>query len=237
MKHNAAPLHLSRLALSAMFTAGIIALSTQTGAVEEMDHSSHTMHQGMGNHGSTMDANMGDHSQHMQMLNSMGSEDYRRSIEGYTLPAIQLVDMHGKSISLDEILNTDEPLIVNFIYTSCTTICPIMSATFSQAQKQMGETAKSVKWVSISIDPEYDTPARLRKYAERYNAGSNWQFITGDVERIVALQKAFAVYYGSKMNHKPVTLLRAGRDQPWVRLDGFTSAAELVAEYQEIAQK
>lgn len=237
MKHRANPNHLIRLSLPATLAISIMALATQASVAQEIDHSTHAMHQQMHNHESTMNAGKEDHSQHMKAMMSAGSQDYRRSVTHYTLPELNLVDMHGKSVDLDEVLNTDQPLMVNFIYTSCTTICPIMSATFSHAQRQMGETSKPVKWVSISIDPEYDTPARLRDYAKRFHAGSNWQFITGDVDRIITLQKALGVYYGSKMNHKPVTLLRAGRDQPWVRLDGFTSGAELVAEYHQIAHK
>ena len=222
-----------RIAIATALTVGVVTFSGQSAAAQEMDHSSHAMHHNMQEH----EAGMEDHSQHMQALQSMQNQDYQRSVGEYNLPQLELVDMHGDSVSIDEMLNTDEPLMVNFIYTSCTTICPIMSATFSQAQKRMGEAAKPIKWVSISIDPEYDTPARLREYAERFHADSNWQFITGDIERIITLQKAFNVYNGSKMNHKPVTLLRAGRDQPWVRLDGLTSGAELVSEYQQLAQQ
>ena len=231
------PVHNMNLTLSAALAISIAALATPAGAAQEMDHSAHTMQHQMHDHGAAMGAGMEDHSQHMQQLMAMQSQEYQRSVTNYTLPDLELVDMRGDQVSIDDVLNTDQPVMVNFIYTSCTTICPIMSATFSQAQKQMGEAAKPVKWVSISIDPEYDTPARLREYAKRFHAASNWEFITGDVERIVALQKAFKVYRGSKMNHKPVTFMRSGRDQPWVRLDGLTSGAELVAEYQHIAQK
>lgn len=237
MKIKESTLHYLQLMFAAMLTTGFAAVNAQAGATQEMDHHSHAMHKEMQGHDSMMNASMADHSQHMKALESMQNEGYQRSIGSYTLPTMELVDMQGKPVRVDKILDTDQPLMLNFIYTSCTTICPVMSATFLQAQKQMGEKAKPVKWVSISIDPEYDTPARLREYAERFHAGSNWQFITGDLDRIIRLQKAFGVYHGSKMNHRPVTFLRAGRDQPWVRLDGLTSGAELVAEYQQLAQQ
>ena len=216
------------------FTAA--AMAPQAGAAEEMKHHHHAGHAPMQMQETTAVNAMEDHSQHMQAIESMNNHDYRRRVDNYTLPSLELVDMHGKTVRLDEVLNTDQPLMVNFIYTSCTTICPILSATFSSAQQQMGEEAEPVKWVSISIDPEYDTPERLREYAKRFDADANWQFITGDVEQIIELQKAFNVYFGSKANHKPVTLMRAGRDQPWVRIEGLTSGAELVAEYRQIAR-
>lgn len=212
-------------------------LSAQAGASEAMPLHHHGDHQTqMQKQEPVSMSAMEDHSQHMRAMESMKNQDYLRSVEEYDMPSLKLVDMNGKTVLVDEVLNSDQPMMVNFIYTSCTTICPILSATFSSAQHQMGEAAKPVKWISISIDPEYDTPARLREYAQRFHANDNWQFITGELDQIIALQKAFGVYFGSKANHKPVTLMRAGRDKPWVRLEGLTSGAELVAEYQQIAQ-
>lgn len=223
---------LSPVLYTTLLSAVLAVLASQAGAAQEMQHHNHANHERMTE--TTAVSTTEDHSQHMQAIKSMNNHDYRRSVDDYALPALELLDMNGNKISLDEVLNIDQPMMVNFIYTSCTTICPILSATFSSAQQQMGTAAEPVKWVSISIDPEYDTPERLREYAQRFQAGANWQFITGGVEQIVALQKAFGVYFGSKANHKPVTLMRAGRNHQWVRLEGLTSGAELVAEYHRI---
>ena len=89
--------------------------------------------------------------------------------------------------------------------------------------------------VSVSIDPEHDTPERLREYARRFNAGPQWQFLTGDLDDMIAIQKAFDVYRGNKMNHEPTTLLRRAEGGPWVRLDGLASAAAIVDEYGQLS--
>jgi len=235
MKHKEPTVHHLPSLISAALAFGVMTSTATAGMAESMGTQDHAMHQ-MQHHGAMMGASMEDHSQHMQAMKAMQQQKYQRSVGTYSLPAMELTDMHGDAVNIDELLDTDQPLVVNFIFTSCTTICPIMSATFSQAQKKLGDDAKPVRWVSISIDPEYDTPARLREYADRFHAKENWHFITGNLERIIQLQKAFHVYNGSKMNHKPVTLLRAGRGQPWVRLEGLTSGSELVAEYRQIAQ-
>ena len=91
--------------------------------------------------------------------------------------------------------------------------------------------------ISITIDPEYDTSARLQAYAARYHAGPQWQFLTGNREDIVAVQKAFDAYRGTKMNHEPLTFLRASVDAPWVRLNGLASAADVVKEYRQLVEK
>jgi protein SCO1/2 len=86
--------------------------------------------------------------------------------------------------------------------------------------------------VSISIDPEQDTPARLRAYAKKFGAGPEWNHYTGTVASSVAVQKAFGAYFGDKMSHQPVTLLRAAADGRWVRIDGFASSTQMLAELQ-----
>jgi len=82
--------------------------------------------------------------------------------------------------------------------------------------------------VSISIDPEEDTPERLTLYAQNYKAGPNWSFYTGPMQAIIDTQRAFGVYRGDKMNHPPVTLIRQAPGKPWLRIDGFATPDELL---------
>jgi len=156
---------------------------------------------------------------------------YMRSVHDYVLPELPLLTMSGSKTTLHEILDTDKPVMLNFIFTTCTTICPVLSATFSQVQNKMGVKGERVKMISISIDPEYDTPEVLRDYAKRFHAGRQWGFYTGDPADIYALERAFSSYRGAKMNHEPSLFLRAGRDAPWVRIDGIASADDVLQEF------
>jgi protein SCO1/2 len=159
---------------------------------------------------------------------------YTRTIGHYRPPAVQLVDMQGRAVSLDSELNGDMPVMVNFIFTTCTAVCTVNSATFAKVQETLAKTGKRYRLISISIDPEQDTPARLRDYATRYKAGPDWHFLTGDGNRIKAVQRAFDAYRGGKMNHAPLTYLRARPDGPWVRYEGFVHADELVEDYRRL---
>jgi protein SCO1/2 len=125
--------------------------------------------------------------------------------------------------------------MMNFIFTSCTSICPVMSGFFSQVQSRFNKQGQHVRMVSISIDPEYDTPARLKDYARSFSAGADWLMLTGRLQDSIAIQRAFDAYRGDKMNHEPITYLRGGPEQSWLRLDGLASADELVAEYRHLA--
>ena len=88
--------------------------------------------------------------------------------------------------------------------------------------------------MSISIDPEQDTPERLKAYAAHFEAGPEWQHYTGTVEASIAAQRAFNVFRGDKMNHTPVTFMRAAPGQPWLRIDGFATPTELLAAYRDV---
>ena len=157
-----------------------------------------------------------------------------RSTAEYKLPQVNLVRDDGKTVSLPAELDDGRPVVLNFIFTSCTTICPVMSQTFSQLQGKLGGEQDQVHLVSISIDPEQDTPARLAEYGRKFHAGPQWRLYTGTVQASVAAQRAFDAYRGDKMNHTPVTLLRAAPGRHWVRIDGFASADELAREFREL---
>lgn len=162
---------------------------------------------------------------------------YSRSVASYKTPDVNLVDAEGSRIMLSDRLDVNQPVMLNFIFTTCTTICPVMSSTFAQVQEKLGQKADSVRMVSISIDPEHDSPEQLNEYAKRFDAGPQWSMLTGSLEDSIAVQRAFNVFRGDKMNHEPVTFMRNGAGQPWVRIDGFASADELLREYRELLKK
>jgi protein SCO1/2 len=157
-----------------------------------------------------------------------------RSALEVRLPQVKLVRDDGKTVSLAKELDDGRPVVLNFIFTTCTSICPVMSATFAQLQTKLGDERSKVHMVSISIDPEQDTPARLSAYAKQFHAGPQWRFYTGTVEASVAAQRAFQAYRGDKMDHTPVTYLRAAPGKPWVRIDGFASSEDLAKEFREL---
>jgi len=158
----------------------------------------------------------------------------KRSLREYAVPAIHLVRADGKDVSLPEEMNDGRPIVLNFIFTTCTSICPLMSSTFAQFEHRLGHDADKVHLMSISIDPEHDTPARLRDYSRKFHAGPEWQHYTGTLDASVAAQRAFDVYRGGKMSHSLVTLMRAAPGKPWLRLEGWVTPDDLVHEYREL---
>ena len=170
-----------------------------------------------------------DHSAHHHKVPESG-----RTSAAYSIPDVQLVRDDGKTVSLGSELDDGRPVVLSFIFTSCTTVCPVISSTLARLQRKLGPARDRVHLVSITIDPEFDTPARLRAYATRFGAGPNWQHYGGTLAASLATQRAFGVYRGDKMNHAPATLVRTSPGAQWVRLDGFATADQLLAELSAV---
>ena len=147
---------------------------------------------------------------------------------------MHLVRDDGKVVSLPDEMNDGRPVVLNFILTTCTTICPMMSSTFAQFERRLGADADKVHLMTISIDPEHDTPARLHEYAQKFHAGREWQHYTGTLDASIAAQRAFDVYRGGKMSHTLVTLMRAAPGKPWLRIEGWATPDDLVHDYREL---
>jgi cytochrome oxidase Cu insertion factor (SCO1/SenC/PrrC family) len=152
----------------------------------------------------------------------------------YEVPDVQLVRDDGKRVSLLREMNDGRAVVLNFIFTNCSSFCPLSSQTLGEFQQQLGADVTSVHLMSISIDPEQDTPARLREYARKFGAGPGWQHYTGTLAASRAAQQAFGAYRGDKMSHTPLTLMRAANAKNWRRIDGFVTPEELLTEYHQL---
>lgn len=157
---------------------------------------------------------------------------YRRSVTTYAIPDVVLTDADEKPVRLRHLLASRDPVMVNFTFTTCSTICPVMTRVFSEVPSRLGSDARQLRMISISIDPENDTPLQLKAYARSLKATERWKFLTGPTQDIHAVLRAFDTYRGNKMNHEPVTLIRPVDGTSWVRIDGFASPDELVGEFR-----
>ncbi|HEU5394198.1 MAG TPA: SCO family protein, partial [Candidatus Methylomirabilis sp.] len=114
-----------------------------------------------------------------------GTSD-ERPLEGLkvfgTVPDFALIERSGKRIVLGDLL--EKVWAANFIYTHCPDTCPLQSAQMARLQKELA-AERDVRLVSISVDPERDTPAVLSEYAERFGAEPDrWLFLTGEKKAI-----------------------------------------------------
>lgn len=176
-------------------------------------------------------ATMHEHHHMMQMMDQTKSK-----MIDYKMPQVHLVRNDGKEVSFADELNDGRPVVMNFIYTSCTTICPLASHTLSELQDKLGNDRDRVHIVSVSVDPEQDTPAVLTKYAQKFSAGKEWDFYTGTVPASIVAQQAFDVYRGDKMEHNPVTFIRSAPGMQWLRIEGFVKSDELLRSLRDMTK-
>jgi len=164
-------------------------------------------------------------------------EKYKTTSEQYVVPDVTLVNQDGEKVRLKTLLNARKVAMVDFIFTTCTTICPVLSAGFANFQRKVGPDLENVQLISISIDPEHDTPKRLREYLKRYNAKPGWEFLTGsrgDIEKVV---RALDAYTPDKMTHMPLALLYSSADKGWVRIFGLVGTSDLIGEYEKVLSR
>jgi len=103
-----------------------------------------------------------------------------------TIPAFSLVDERGQPFTEEALRH--HPTIVSFIFTRCDTVCPVTSMKMSKIQEKTADVGQKIKLLSISVDPTYDTPARLTAFAAKYKADpERWRFVTGPADAVQAL--------------------------------------------------
>ena len=108
-------------------------------------------------------------------------------------PAFILLDQEGNRF--DSTTLRGKVVVLNFIFTTCTDVCPLFTANFAQLQRTLkNEHAGNVFLVSITTDPEVDSPKVLKSYAQRYGADfQNWAFLTGTEAQLKQVWKGFDV--------------------------------------------
>lgn len=158
----------------------------------------------------------------------------KRTVESYEAPDVTLLSQDREAVRLRDLLTGDRPVLVQFIYATCTTVCPPLSVAFAGLQRSLGPEAGQVRLVSITIDPENDNPEVMRRYLERFRARPGWTFLTGRREDIETAMRAFDAFVPDKMSHRPLTFLRSPRDGRWIRYEGLPGGATLMKEVREL---
>jgi protein SCO1/2 len=142
------------------------------------------------------------------------------------IPDVPVLTQDGKSIHFYSDLVKGNTVVVNFVFTNCKTICPMLGGMFTNLQKQ---NTKGVRLISISIDPTVDSPRRLKEWGTKFHPGPSWTFVTGRQADIDELLKAFGVYTSRPQEHLPVTVIGSDVTGTWTRSYGFLSGQELAA--------
>jgi len=157
------------------------------------------------------------------------------SFSSSRIPDIPVYDQNGKRLNFYSDLIKGKTVAINFIFTTCTTICPPLTATFRRVQQDLALSAPEAKLISISVDPATDNPQRLNDFAARFKAGPGWTFVTGDNTDIASLLRALGVAVSDKNDHTPMILIGNDVAGYWTRAYGLSSPTTLVKTIAEAA--
>jgi cytochrome oxidase Cu insertion factor (SCO1/SenC/PrrC family) len=145
------------------------------------------------------------------------------------IPDIELLDQNGRKIHFYTDLVKGHTVAINFIFTTCTTICPPLGATFARVQKELGDkVGRDVRFISISVDPATDTPERLKAWGAKFHAGDGWTFVTGNKPQVDELLRALGASSARREDHSPTVLIGNDASGNWTRTYGLAKASQLV---------
>jgi len=140
-----------------------------------------------------------------------------------------VLDQDGKAVHFYSDLVKGKTVVINFIFTTCTTICPPLAATFARVQKEMGDkTGRDVHFISISVDPLTDTPERLKAWGAKFKAGFGWTFVTGDKQEIDKLLNALGASVARREDHSPSVIVGNDSKDIWTRTYGLAKTSQMV---------
>jgi len=169
-----------------------------------------------------------DHSHMMK-----GSEDASPAQKYFT--DVELLNQNGEKVRFYTDVLKGKTVVVNAFFTTCTSVCPPMNRNMERIQEALGDrVGRDVFLVSITVDPEVDTPARLKDYARKFHAGPGWIFLTGKKENIDWALYKLGQYVETKDDHTTVFIVGNERTGLWKKAFGMANVNELVQVVQSV---
>jgi cytochrome oxidase Cu insertion factor (SCO1/SenC/PrrC family) len=149
--------------------------------------------------------------------------DPEKTVAVRNIPDVLVTDQNGRRFHFRSDLIAGKVVAINFIFTTCTTICPPLTATFRRVQQELETNGNDVQLISVSVDPSTDTPERLHDFAAKFKAGPGWTFVTGDKDDIDSILQALGVAVADKNDHTPMVLIGNDAVGYWTRTYGLAS--------------
>jgi protein SCO1 len=203
----------TRLLLICAGLSLIVAVTAQTITAQKMDHGSHV------------------HSP--PAVSSAKSKPPER----VSIPDVAVLDQDGRKQNFYTDLIKDKVVVINFVFTTCRAICPMSGANFSKLQTLLGERlGHDVFLISISTDPETDSPEKLKTWGERFKAKTGWTLITGEPKQIAGLLRVLKGDGLDKDYHVPSLFMVNDGKKRHRRAFGLEEPAVIIKMVDELAR-
>lgn len=148
---------------------------------------------------------------------------------------VELVNQYGEPMRLYSDLLQGKVVVINTIFTACTGICPVMSKAFEAIQDRVGDRlGEDVHLISVSVDPENDTPEKMRRWGEQFHARRGWYLVTGDPENVAFALQKLGQHVEDPESHQAIMLMGNDRTGLWKKAFGLAGAEELIEVFDSV---
>jgi protein SCO1 len=148
---------------------------------------------------------------------------------------VELINQDGKKMRFYTDVLKGKVVIIDTFFTTCTSVCPPMSRNLEKIQEALGDRlGKEAFIVSISVDPEMDTPPRLKAYGRRFHARPGWTFLTGKKENIDWALYKLGQYIGKKDDHSTIFIIGNEPKGLWKKAIGLAKPEELISIVDDV---
>jgi protein SCO1/2 len=166
--------------------------------------------------------------------------DYKNSsprelLQQRHLPNVELITQDGKKVHFYEDLVKDKRVVIQFMFTRCKDICPVITHHLVEVQQMLGgRVGQDIFFYSISLSPEEDSPRDLKAFAKKHGVGPGWTFLTGKPEDILHLRKSLGFFYknpkedADRNNHSGMIMIGTEPLMRWAHCPG-ESKSEWIA--------
>lgn len=151
---------------------------------------------------------------------------------------VVLLNQDGEEVKFVSDVIGDKIVVMDFVYTTCTTVCPVLTALFTQVQTQLGDDlGGEVVIISMTVDATRDTPARLKAYAAKHRVQEGWTWLTGPKPTMDDVLTGLGAFSVSFEDHPAMVIVGDGRTGEWKRMFGFPNPDRIMGVVNELRQK
>jgi len=150
---------------------------------------------------------------------------------------LEVIDQNGKHLRFYSDVLKGRVVLINFIFTNCGDACPLITHKLVQVRALLDDSVKDDIWfVSISVDPDRDTPEAMKAFAEKHGADeSHWVFLTGSKENLDAITKKLGQYSDEVEAHSTLMLAGNTRTRHWTKVMPVAPPPGIAAQLSALA--
>lgn len=170
----------------------------------------------------------------LQQSESAAPAQVRSAAEKY-FSDVELINQDGQKMRFYSDVLKDKVVVINTFFTTCTGVCPPINRNLEKVQEALGDRLGKVAFlISISVDPETDTPSRLKEYSLRFHARPGWIFLTGKKENVDWALYKLGQYVATKDGHTNIIIIGNEPKGLWKKAFGLAKADELMKVVEDV---